>query len=271
MARYIVSSDLLGVLRRLRLGRLAETLPERFALAQAQSMSHEDFLLMVLSEEVSRRESNAVQNRIHDSRLDPNMTLETFDASAKITYDKKLYSELCSLRYVRAHKHVIVLGPVGVGKTFLASALGHIACMHGYHVRFIRADAMLRKLRGSRLDNSRDSMMTELTAIDLLIIDDFALEPMSREESRDVYQLFIERTGRASTIVTSNRDTQEWLGMFDDVLQAQSAVDRFMNSAYDLIIEGESYRPRLKPKLEPTSEPAPAPLPKPPRKRTRKR
>lgn len=113
--------------------------------------------------------------------------------------------------------------------------------------------------------------MAELTSIDLLIIDDFALEPMSREESKDIYQLFIERTGRASTIVTSNRDTQEWLGMFDDVLQAQSAVDRFMNTAYDLIIEGESYRPRLKPKFEPTSESAPSPVPKPPRERKRKR
>lgn len=271
MGKHIVSSDLVAVLRRLRLGRLAETLPERFALAEAQSLTHEDFLLMVLSEEVSRRDSNAIQNRIQDSKLEPRMTLDEFDASAKIVYDKRLYSELCSLRFIQAHKHVIVLGPVGVGKTFIASALGHVACTHGYGVRFVRADSMLRKLRGSRLDNSRNSMMAELTSIDLLIIDDFALEPMSREESKDIYQLFIERTGRASTIVTSNRDTQEWLGMFDDVLQAQSAVDRFMNTAYDLIIEGESYRPRLKPKFEPTSESAPSPVPKPPRERKRKR
>ncbi len=73
---------------------------------------------------------------------------------------------------------------------------------------------------------------------------------MSREESKDIYQLFIERTARASVVLTSNRDTAEWLRMFDDVLLAQSAIDRFMNSAYDLVIEGESYRPRLKPKLE---------------------
>lgn len=271
MSRHIVGPDLLAVLRRLRLGRLVETLPERFALAEAQSMTHQDFLLMVLSQEVSRRNTYAIQNRIQEARLDPQMTLEQFDTTSKITYDKMLYSELCSLRFARAHKDVIVLGPVGVGKTFLASALGHVACTHDYRVRFVRADEMLRSLRGGRLDNSRDEIMKKLTTIDLLIIDDFVLEPMSRDESKDVYQLFVERTGRASTIVTSNRDTQEWLGMFDDVLQAQSAIDRFMNNAYDLIIEGESYRPRLKPKLDPTSAVPSTPLPKPPRKPSRKR
>jgi hypothetical protein len=100
-----------------------------------------------------------------------------------------------------------VLGPVGVGKTFVAQARGHIACRHGYNVRFVRADAMLRTLRQSRLDNSRDAEMIALTSVDLLVLDDFALEPMSKEESKDVCQLFLERTRRASMIVTSNRDT----------------------------------------------------------------
>jgi DNA replication protein DnaC len=89
----------------------------------------------------------------------------------------------------------------------------------------------------------------------LLILDDFALEPMTKEESRDVYQLFLERTGRGSMVVTSNRDTAEWIAMFDDMLLAQSAVDRFKNAAFDLVMEGESYRPRLKPKLDPQDAP----------------
>lgn len=88
----------------------------------------------------------------------------------------------------------------------------------------------------SRLDNSHDAEMAALCAVDLLVVDDFALEPMSREESKDIYQLFIERTGRASVVLTSNRDTAEWLRMFDDVLLAQSAVDRFMDAAYDLVM-----------------------------------
>ena len=152
-----------------------------------------------------------------------------------------------------------VTGLVGVGKTFMATALGHIACQHGYNVQFVRADAMMRTLRQSRLDNSREQEMIALTSIDLLILDDFALESMNKEESRDIYQLFLERTGRASMIVTSNRDTAEWIAMFDDMLLAQSAVDRFKNAAYDFVIEGESYRPRQKPKLDTDDPPPQAP------------
>jgi len=111
--------------------------------------------------------------------------------------------------------------------------------------------------------------MTELTTIDLLIVDDFALEPMTRDESRDVYQLFVERNARFSTIVTSNRDTAEWLATFDDTLLAQSAVDRFKNNAYDLVVDGESYRSRLKPKLEEQPPPA-APVVKRPTGRKRR-
>jgi DNA replication protein DnaC len=114
--------------------------------------------------------------------------------------------------------------------------------------------------------------MVALCTVDLLIIDDFALEPMSREESRDIYQLFVERNARASTIVTSNRDTADWLAVFDDTLLAQSAVDRFKNNAFDLVIDGESYRPRLKPTVEKEAPPPSAPVTKPqhhPRRRRR--
>ena len=101
--------------------------------------------------------------------------------------------------------------------------------------------------------------MIALTSVDLLLLDDFVLEPMTKEESKDVYQLFLERTGRASMIVSSNRDTAEWLAMFDDVLLAQSAVDRFKNAAYDFVMEGESYRPRLKPTIDAADPPPTAP------------
>ena len=104
--------------------------------------------------------------------------------------------------------------------------------------------------------------MTELATVDVLVIDDFALEPMSREESRDVHQLFVERNARLSTVVTSNRDTAEWIAAFDDALLAQSAVDRFKNNAFDLVVDGESYRSRLKPNIEKLPPPPSAPVKK---------
>lgn len=270
MSANAVSPELFAALRRLRLGRIADTLPDRLALAEAQGMATEDLLTLLLTDEIARRDGAAVDNRVTAAKLDPEMRLERFDKSAKISFDKKLFAELCSLRFLHDHRHVVILGAVGVGKTFIANALGHLACRHRYDVRFLRADQMLSVLRKSRLDNSHDAEMAALCSVDLLVVDDFALEPMSREESKDIYQLFVERTGRASTIITSNRDTAEWIRMFDDVLLAQSAIDRFMNAAYDLVIEGESYRPRLKPKLE--TDPTPdAPVDKRPGKARRRR
>jgi DNA replication protein DnaC len=269
-----VNPELITALKRLKLGRIADTLPERLVLAEKQEMSFDELMLLVLTDEIARRDNTAADVRAREARLDPSMRLEAWDKTAKVNFDKRVLSELVSLRFLEAHRHVVVLGPVGVGKTFIAQALGHIACRHGYHVRFTRADEMLRRLRQSRFDNSREAEMVALTSVDLLVLDDFALEPMSKEESKDIYQLFLERTGRASMIVTSNRDTAEWLSMFDDVLLAQSAVDRFKNAAYDFVIEGESYRPRLKPKLDAADPPPAAPAYKPkvhPRTRARLR
>jgi len=272
MGTQAVGAELIAALKRLKLGRILDALPERLALADTQDMPREDFLLLLLTDEIARRESAASELRARDAKLDMSMRLEHWDKTSKVSFDKRMLTELTSLRFLEAHHNVVVLGPVGVGKTFIASALGHIACRHGYRVRFLRADAMLRKFRQSRLDNSRDAEMIALTTVDLLILDDFALEPMSKDESKDVYQLFLERTGRGSMIVTSNRDTAEWLSMFDDLLLAQSAVDRFKNAAYDFVMEGESYRPKLKPKLDDASASPAAPSPKPrPHPRARRR
>lgn len=255
-----ISPELKSALKRLRLGRITDTLSERMLLAEKEQLPIEQFLLMIFTDEIERRQSSAAARRADEAGLDPEMVIERWDKEAKVQFDRRVFHELCSLRFIEAHRNVVILGPVGVGKTFLANALGHLACRAGFRVRSYRADALLRLLRQSRLDNSRDALMTELCTVDLLLLDDFALEPMTRDESRDVYQLFVERNARASTIVTSNRDTADWLAVFDDTLLAQSAIDRFQNNAYDLVIDGESYRPRLKPNVEKDGPPPSAPV-----------
>jgi DNA replication protein DnaC len=206
-----ISPELVAAFKRLRLGGLLPTLPERLTLAEKQNTPLEDVLLLLLSDEISRRDSTAATRRVEQAGLDPDMTLERWDKTAKVTYDRRVLNELVSLRFVEDHRNVVILGPVGVGKTFLASALGHLACRAGYNVRFHRADELLRLLKQSRMDNSRDALMTALATVDVLVIDDFALEPMTRDESRDVYQLFVERNARFTTVVTSNRDTADLL------------------------------------------------------------
>jgi DNA replication protein DnaC len=245
----LISPDLKTALRRLKLSGLLNTLPERLALAKSQGMTYQDFVLLLLSDEISRRDGQAASVRAQRAHLDPAMQLETWDGTAKVAYDRMLLNELASLRFLDAHAHVAIVGPVGVGKTFLAHALGHIACRRGHSVLAQRGDLMLKALRHARLDNTYEVELRRLIIVDLLIVDDFGLDKMDAAESRDAYEIFTERHRVGSMIVTSNRGPDEWLATFADPMRAQSAIDRFTGNAYDLVIEGESYRSRQKPSL----------------------
>jgi DNA replication protein DnaC len=251
-----LSPDLRAVLRRLKLSRMADTLPERFTLARQQKMPHQDFLLLVLADEASRRDSQSAVLRAQRAHLDPALQIEAWDSTANVTFERTLLNELFSLRFLENRAHVTIVGPTGVGKTFIAHALGHAACRRRFSVLAVRADLMLKTLKHARLDNSYEAELRKLVATDLLIIDDFALDSMDPTESRDAYEIFIERHRSGSTIVTSNRGPDEWLATFADPVRAQSAIDRFTSNSYDLVIEGESYRSRLKPKLHPRQEDA---------------
>jgi len=249
MTTEVISPDLKVVLRRLKLSRMLDTMPERLVLARQQKMPHQDWLLLVLSDEATRRDSLAVSLRAQKAHLDPTMHLESWDATAKVSFDRGLLNELVSLRFLDAHAHVAMVGPVGVGKTFLAHALGHIACRRGASALAVRTDQMLKTLKHARLDNSHEAELRKLISVDLLLLDDFAMDAMDATESRDLYEILLERYRTSSIIVTSNRGPDEWLATFADPVRAQSAIDRFTSNAYDLVIEGESYRPRLKPSL----------------------
>ena len=248
MATAVISPDLKAVLRRLKLGRLLDTLPERLVLARQQKLPHQDFVLLVLSDEVSRRDAQAATLRAAKAHLDPSMQLELWDATAKVSFDQTLLNELVSLRFLEAHQHVAIVGPVGVGKTFWAHALGHIACRRAHSVLALRTDQLHKTLKHARLDPTYEAELRKLLRVDLLILDDCALDAMDPVESRDTYEILIERHRAGSIIVTSNRGPDEWLATFADPVRAQSAIDRFTSNAFDLVIEGESYRSRLKPK-----------------------
>src|SRR5579872_3861835 len=187
-----LSNELKEVLRAVKLGRCLDTLPERLALARAREMGHAEFLELVLSDEVTRRETTSAALRAKTAGLDPSMSLENWDETTKVNFDHAVWDELCSLRFVDAGHNVLILGPVGVGKTFMASALGHAASRRRYTVSFQRTDVLLKRLRASRLDNSHDAELRKLIRVDLLILDDFVLQPLDPLVTADIYELIVE-------------------------------------------------------------------------------
>jgi len=244
-----ISTELRHVLRQLKLSPMLATLPERMILARQQKLPYQDFLELVLADEVGRREQVSAQHRAHAGLLDPSMSLEAWDSSTDVHFDQQLWNELCSLRFLEEAASVLILGPVGVGKTMLANCLGHIACRRRHSVLMLRTERMLNRLKAARLDTSYDHELRRLIRVDLLILDDFALQAFDHQETQDIYELIVERHRRSSLVVVSNREPVEWLATMADPLLAQSAVDRLLNSAYELVLEGESYRKRQKPTL----------------------
>lgn len=252
-----VTPELRALLRRVKLGKLLDTLPERLALAKTNQLSHGEFLELLLADEATRRDASSAALRARTAGLDPAMTLERWDPTTAVTFDQQTWTELTSLRFIDAGHNVVIMGPVGVGKTFLATALGHAAVRRRHSVHFERADTMLKRLKASRLDNSHDAEARKLLRVDLLILDDFALSPLDGIDTAEIYELIVERHRNAATILTSNREPVEWLALMADPLLAQSAIDRLQSAAYELVLDGESYRRRQKPGITTNDHPEP--------------
>lgn len=241
------TTELKPLLKRLRLGYLLDTLPERLALARRDQLDYAAFLQIILADEVTRRDNRNLETHLQMAGFEEVCRLEDFDWTTQVTVDRKLLDAAFSLDFLNRHEHVLFVGPVGVGKSFLAQALGYAAVRAGHNVRFIRAEAFFRALAQARVDHTLEKTLRSFLNPDLLIIDDFGLQKLTAQQSTDLYELIIARHRQSSFAITSNRAVEEWLGLFDDPILGNSALDRLANSSYQIIIEGDSYRERLSP------------------------
>ena len=241
------TTDLTPLLKTLKLGAMAATLPERIALARREQLDYASFLEIILSDEVNRRDHRRVETRLHRAGFQEICRLEDFDWTAAITLDRRLLDAAFSLEFLDRREHVLLVGPAGVGKSFLAQALGHAAVRAGHSVRFVHADDYFKAMNQARADHSADKTYRSFLTPDLLILDDLGLHRFTAQQSADLYQLIIDRHRASSFVVTSNRAVDEWLSLFDDPILGNSALDRLANTSYQIVIEGQSYRERLSP------------------------
>jgi len=254
MSARSISGELVAALKRLRLGGLLPTLAERLTLAEKQDTPYEDLLLMLLTDEISRRDSTASIRRAEEAGLDPDMLFERWDKTAKVTYDRRVMNELSSLRFVEDHRNVVILGPVGVGKSHVAQALGHLAIRHSAEVRFLKTSRALAHLAGGHADHTWHKRLAELARPAVLILDDFAMRELTPAQADDLYELISERTGK-SLILTSNRAPQDWYPLFPNPVVAESLLDRVINNSHQVFMNGPSYRPNKRPGERVTTTP----------------
>ena len=163
-------NDLTPLLKRLKLGQMLPTLPERIALARRDSLDYVAFLEVILSDEVNRRDVKRLRTRLEKAGFEQICSLEDFDWGAEISMDKRLIDAVFALEFLQRAEHVLLVGPVGVGKSFLAQALGYAAVRAGHAVRFARADHFFRDMARARLDATAERTFRSYLAPDLLIL-----------------------------------------------------------------------------------------------------
>ena len=241
--------ELAHVLRQLHLTGMLDTLEARTAEARAGRLGHREFLQVLCEDELSRREAAAVTRRIRQAHFPIEQTLESFDFAYNKTFPVATIRDLARLEFIEAGEGILLYGPVGVGKSHLAVALGHLACRRGYDVMFTTCSKLLAELAGGHADRSFAQRVAKLAKPALLIVDDWAMREFSVQQADDVFELLSERLERPrrSLICTSNRSPSDWYPLFPNAVVGESILDRLLNSSHHVLLEGKSYRPNRRP------------------------
>jgi DNA replication protein DnaC len=237
-------------LKRLRLSGILQTYQPRLEQARAHAFAYEEWLSLLLQDEIQRRDAQALAKRLTKAHFEQEKTFEGYDFNR---YPVKVQQTIRSLmvgQYLEEQQHLLIMGPTGTGKTHLAQALGHQACRQGKKVRFIRANILFRELLASRADHTWEQQFKKLLHPELLIIDDFGLKAFSSTQAEDIYELIAERHLKSSFVITSNRTVEGLLELFPDPVMGNAALDRIAHRAHHLILEGESYRKKTRPQIQ---------------------
>jgi DNA replication protein DnaC len=240
------TTGLARALKTLRLSGMLDTLQARLAQAGAGDLGHLEFLQVLCEDEIARRSGTAITRRLRRARFDEQATFEGFDFTAGPGIPAAAVRDLAALRWLAAGESVILTGPVGVGKTHIACALGHQAIRAGHEVRFAKTSRILADLAGGHADGTWDRRLRAWARPAITICDDFGLRELTPAQADDLYELITERTGKP-LIITSNRAPADWYPLFPNPVVAESLLDRLINTSHQITITGPSYRPRKRP------------------------
>lgn len=232
----------LDKLHALKLTGMAAALADQSVTPDIIDLSFEERLGLLVDREMTERDNRRMSSRLRRAKLRHAAILEDIDYRNSRGLDKGLIQSLAGCRWVKEHLNVLITGPTGVGKTWLACALAHKACRESYTAQYVRLTRLLRELTIAKGDGQYSKLLTNLAKIDVLILDDWGLMKLSAENRRDLLEVLEDRHGRRSTIATSQLPIEEWHGVIGDATLADAILDRLVHNAYKINLRGESMR-----------------------------
>ena len=223
---------------------MIKALEEQAQNPESTALSFEERLGLLVDRELTERESRRLQRRLNQAKLRQEACIEDVDLRVSRGLDKMLITTLATCAWIAEHLNVLIIGPTGVGKSFIASALAHKACLEGYKALYTRLPRLLDELRIARGDGTYGKQLRALSKIDVLVLDDWGLAKLTPDSQRDLLEILDDRHGVRSTIVTSQLPVDQWHGAMPDQTLADAILDRLIHDAYRIELTGESMRKR---------------------------
>lgn len=230
------------LLHRLKLPAMAEALDEQRRTPDVVSLDFEDRLALLLEREHIARENRRLTRLLQIARLRHAASIEDMNFRTKRGLDKSQLLRLANADWIHQHGVLLITGPTGTGKSWIACALGHSACRQGYTVRYFRLPRLLPALAIARSDGTYSKVLTQLCKTDLVILDDWALAPIGDHERRDLLELIEDRTGRRATLLTSQVPVEHWHECVGDATFGDAIMDRLVHHAHRITLTGGSLR-----------------------------
>lgn len=231
-------------LKTLRLLGMAKALEEQWQMRDLGEWNFEDRLGLLVDREAAEKENRRLQTRLRKAKLAQSACVEDLDLKARRGLDRTLVAKLIACDWIRERLNLIATGPTGTGKSYLACAVGQKACREGYTVEYHRAPRLLPELHLAKGDGRYETILRRLAKTDLLILDDWGLYSLNDEARRDCLELFEDRCGKRSTLVTSQIPISHWHETIGDPTLADAILDRLIHNAYKIELKGESMRKR---------------------------
>jgi DNA replication protein DnaC len=232
-------------LRALGLSAMADAVVELQNMPDAAELPREDWLGLLVDREATSRENRRLARRLREARLrQAAAVVEDTDFRAPRGLDRTLFLTLASCQWIRDHQHLVIVGPTGIGKSWIACALGHKACREGFSVLYKRASRLLADLAQARGEGRLPRLLSAIERTRLLIIDDWGPEPLTAEQRRDLLEIVDDRYDTGSLLITSQLPVDRWHDVIGDPTFGDAILDRVLHNAHRINLKGDSLRRR---------------------------